>query len=446
MIRTMLRMTALGAGTLLTLATLASPPSQAQAPAVGAAVAFTNARIIDGTGRAPIERGTLVIGGGRVIAAGPAASTAIPAGAQRIDASGRTIVPGFINAHAHLNVERNATLPVRDDLIRRLKTYAAYGITSTVSLGSTMADEAEGFKLMQEQDHAGLDRARLYTAGLNAIGKTPEEARASVDRLAGLHAQVIKFHINGSPNDMPRPVWSAIIDESHKKGLKVAVHIYYIKDAQAAVDDGVDILAHSIRDGDVPRSLIAEMKQKNVAYIPTLTRDLSVFVYETTPDFFKDPFFLRGAPLYNEQVPTLSSKEWHDKVAKDPTTEMIRGALAQANKNLKTISDAGITIAMGTDSGVANNPGRWQGYFEQVEIEMMNKAGMSPMKVIVASTGDAAKVMGLKQVGTLQPGNWADLVILRANPLDNIRNTRTIDSVWIAGGKLADVTPVAATK
>src|SRR5690242_15957554 len=107
MIRTMLRMTALGAGTLLALATLASPPSQAQAPAVGAAVAFTNARIIDGTGRAPIERGTLVIGGGRVIAAGPAASTAIPAGAQRIDASGRTIVPGFINAHAHLNVERN---------------------------------------------------------------------------------------------------------------------------------------------------------------------------------------------------------------------------------------------------------------------------------------------------------------------------------------------------
>ncbi|HEY3158047.1 MAG TPA: amidohydrolase family protein, partial [Vicinamibacterales bacterium] len=90
--------------------------------------------------------------------------------------------------------------------------------------------------------------------------------------------------------------------------------------------------------------------------------------------------------------------------------------------------------------------GRWQGYFEQVEMEMMNKAGMSPMKVIVASTGDAAKVMGLKEVGTLQPGNWADLVVLRANPLDNIRNTRTIDSVWIAGGKLADVTPVGATR
>lgn len=446
MVRNALRLTALVAGTMLALATLASPSPQAQAPATGATVAFTNARIIDGTGRSPIEKGTLVISGGRVTAVGPAASTAIPAGAQRIDANGKTIVPGFINAHAHLNVERGATLPVRDDLVRRLKMYSAYGVTSTVSLGSTQADELEGFKLMQEQDHAGLDRARLYTAGLNAIGKTPEEARASVDRLADLHAYVIKFHINGNPNDMNRPTWSAIIDEAHKKMLKAAVHIYYHKDAKAAVDEGVDILAHSIRDQDVTPELVAEMKQKNVSYIPTLTRDLSVFVYESTPDFVKDPFFQRGLPLYKEQLPTVTAPEWQEKVRKDPTTEMIRQGLAQANKNLKILSDAGIPIAMGTDSGVANNPGRWQGYFEQVEMEMMNKAGMSPMKVIVASTGDAAKVMGLKQVGTLQPGNWADLVVLRANPLDNIRNTRTIDSVWIAGGKLADVTPVAATK
>ena len=380
-----------------------------------------------------------------MIAAGPA-STAIPAGAQRIDASGKTIVPGFINDHAHLNVDRGATLPVRDDLIRRLKTYAMYGVTSTVSLGSTQADELEGFKLMQEQDRVGLDRARLYTAGLNAVGKTPEEARASVDRLADLHAHVIKFHINHTPNDMNRPTWSAIIDESHKKGLKAAVHVYYLEDAKAAIDEGVDIIAHSIRDQDVTPELIAEMKQKNVSYIPTLTRDLSVFIYESTPDFVKDPFFQRGMPLYKEQLPTVTSPEWQEKVRKDPTTEMIRKALVEANKNLKILSDAGIPIAMGTDSGVASNPGRWQGYFEQVEMEMMNKAGMSPMKVLVASTGDAAKVMGLKNVGTLQPGNWADLVVLRANPLDNIRNTRTIDSVWIAGGKLADVQPVTNTK
>src|SRR5262249_24207123 len=373
MIRNVLRVAALGAGTLLALATLALPPSEAQAPAAGTTVAFTNARIIDGTGRAPIERGTLVVSGGRITAVGPA-STTIPAGAQRIDASGKTIVPGFINDHAHLNVVGGATLPVRDDLIRGLKVYASYGVTSTVSLGSTQADELEGFKLMQEQDRVGLDRARLYTAGLNAIGKTPEEARASVDRLADLHAHVIKFHINGNANDMNRPTWSAIIEGSHKKGLKASVHIFYHKDAEASVDGGVDTLAHSIRDQDVTPGLIAKMKQKNVAYIPTLTRDLSVFVYETTPAFLSEPFFQRGMSLYKEQVSLVSSAEFHDKVKKDPNTEVIRKALAEANKNLKILSDAGITIAMGTDSGVAGagNVGRWQGYFEQVEMEMMN--------------------------------------------------------------------------
>lgn len=446
MIRTTPRMAALGAGTMLALATFALPPSLAQTPAgAGATVALTNARIIDGTGRAPIEKGTLVLTNGRVAAVGPTASVTIPAGAQRIDATGKTIVPGFINAHAHLNVEKGATLPVRDDLVRRLKVYAMYGVTSNVSLGSTAADELEGIKLMQEQDRVGLDRARLYTAGLNAVGKTPEEARASVDRLADLKAYAIKFHINGGPNDMNEATWGAIIDESKKRGLKTAVHVYYHKDAKASIDHGVDIIAHSIRDQDVTPALIAEMKQKNVSYVPTLTRDLSIFVYETTPAFLKDPFFQRGIALYREQVPMVTTPEWQEKVRKDPATAQIKAAIVQGERNLKLLSDGGVRIAMGTDSGVASNPGRWQGYFEQVEMEMMNKAGMTPMQVIVASTGNAAKTFGLKQVGTLDPGNWGDLVVLRANPLDNIRNTRAIDSVWVAGGKLADVQPVATT-
>lgn len=442
--KTTLRMAALGLGTLLALGTLASPPSQAQAPA-GGTVALTNARIIDGTGRAPIDRGTIVLVNGKVSAVGPVASVMIPAGAQRIDLAGRTIVPGFVNAHAHLNVFKDSTLPVRADLIRRLKMYANYGVTSTVSLGSTPADELEGLKLMQEQDHAGLDRARLYTAGLNAIGKTPEEARASVDRLADLKAYAIKFHINGNPNDMNEATWGAIIDESKKRGLLSAVHIYYYKDAKATIDHGVNVIAHSIRDQDVTPELIAEMKQKNVSYIPTLTRDLAVFVYESTPEFLKDPFFQRGISLYGEQVPMLTTPEWQDKVRKDPTTAQIKKAIVQAERNLKLLSDGGVRIAMGTDSGVASNPGRWQGYFEQLEMEMMAKSGMTPMQVIVASTGNAAKAFGVKEVGTLEVGNWGDLVVLRANPLDNIRNTRTIESVWVGGAKLADVSPVTAT-
>jgi imidazolonepropionase-like amidohydrolase len=444
--------------TALTLATVpppgsateAHPPSPEASAGQGAAasgsVALTNARIIDGTGRMPIDRGTIVIGNGRITAVGPAASVTVPAGAQRVDVAGKTIVPGFINAHAHLNVQRGATMPVRDDLIRRLKMYAAYGVTSNVSLGSTPADELEGLKLMQEQEHAGLDRARLYTAGLNAEGKTPAEARKSVDRLADLKVHAIKFHINGTPQDMDRPTWSAIIDESRKKGLLTAVHIYYLKDAKAAIEDGVNIIAHSVRDQDVDQALISAMKQKNVSYIPTLTRDLSVFAYETVPDFFKDPFFQRGMSLYKEEVTELVKPEAQERVRKSPTTAQIKKALPQAERNVKLLNDAGITIAMGTDSGAGGNPGRWQGYFEQVEMEMMNKAGMTPMQVIVASTANAAKIFDLKQVGTLETGKWADLVVLNANPLDNIRNTRTIDQVWIAGARVPGVAPVTQTR
>ena len=442
----MIRNTLLIAGTAFALATLPPPSSQAQAPAGGGTVAITNARIIDGTGRAPIDRGSIIIVNGRMTAVGPAASVTVPAGAQRVDAAGKTIVPGFINAHAHLNVQRGATLPVRDDLVRRLRMYAMYGVTSNVSLGSTAADELEGLKLMQEQERAGLDRARLYTAGLNAVGKTPDEARKSVDRLADLKVHAIKFHINGTPQDMNRPTWSAIIDESRKKGLTTAVHVYYLKDAKASIEDGVNIIAHSVRDQDVDAALITAMKAKNVSYIPTLTRDLSVFAYETVPDFFKDPFFLRGMSLYKEEVTPLSTPESQEKYRKDPTTAQIKKAIGQAERNVKLLSAGGVTIAMGTDSGAGGNPGRWQGYFEQVEMEMMNKAGMSPMQVIVASTGNAAKIFGLKQVGTLEAGKWADFVVLNANPLDNIRNTRTIDSVWIAGARMANVAPVTQTR
>ena len=402
--------------------------------------------LIDGTGRAPIERGTLVVANGRITAVGPSASVTIPAGAQPIDATGKTIVPGFVNAHGHLNVERGEQLPVRDDLIRRLKTYALYGVTSVVSLGSAEADEVPGIRLMQEQERAGLDRSRLYTAGINAEGKTPAEARASVGRLADLKAHAIKFHINGGAGDMTEATWSAIIDEAHKKGLKTAVHIYYLKDAQAAIDKGVDIIAHSVRDQDVTPAFIAAMKQKNVPYIPTLTRDLSVFVYETTPDFFKDPFFLRGNGLYGPQVPLLTSPEAQARVRSNPTTAQIKKAIVQAERNIKLLNDAGVTIAMGTDSGAGGNPGRWQGYFEHVEMEMMNKAGMTPMQVIVASTSNAARIFGLTQVGTLEPGKWADLVVLGANPLENIRNTRAIDSVWIAGARQADVPAATQTR
>ncbi len=418
------------------------PQPAAQAPATGGAVtALTGVRIIDGTGRAPIEQGTIVMANGRIVAAGAASAVQIPAGATRVDLAGKTVMPGMVNAHGHVQHQTKA-MPMRDDLVRRLRMYANYGITTVVSLGQTSNEETNALiALRDEQDRGALDRARVYTSGASIRGlKTEPEVRATVGRYADQKVDRIKTHV---ANTMPPEFYGALVDEAHKRGLRANAHIFFLKEAEMMLGHGVDVIAHSVRDQDVPASFIADMKRRNVGYIPTLTRDLSLIVYDQTPAFFTDPFFLRGMPVYGEQVEMIRKPEFQAGIRKDPQTEVIRKALAQGTRNLKLLADGGVTIAMGTDSGT--DEGRWQGYFEQVEIEMMAKAGMSPMQVIVAATGAAATVSKLDHVGTIAAGKAADLVVLDANPLQDILNTRKINSVWIGGRRLGATAPSTAS-
>lgn len=428
-------------GPLVALAAFSvdSPLAQGQA---GGTVALTGARVIDGTGRPPIEQATVLITNDRIQEVGPAASVRIPSGATRVDVAGKTLVPGLINSHGHVDAARNSTSPARDQLIAQLQMYARYGVTTAYSLGAGPTDVLDGLKLRDEQQGSMLDRARLYSSGLVIADRTPEEARKNVDAHKDQNVNIIKIRVDGedsNPNKMPPAVYRAVIDQAHQRGLRVAAHMYYLKDAQGLIDAGADVLAHSVRDQDVTPAFIADLKKRNVGYIPTLTRDLSVFVYESTPTFFSDPFFLRGKSLYGNQVAQLSQSGAQEKVRNDKAAQAIKQALQQASRNVKLLSDGGVAIAMGTDTG-ANLVGRWQGYFEHTEMELMVKAGLTPMQAITAATGTAAKVMKLDaELGTLQPGKWADFVVLAANPLTDIRSLRQIDSVWIGGRKLANV-------
>lgn len=429
-----MRSAALVVASLSLLVVLGCSSPVSETPAGEAVTALTGARLIDGTGGPPIEGGTLLISGGRITAVGAESDVQIPAGAVTVDLAGATIVPGLVNAHGHVQATGQGDA-ARDELQRRLRTYGAYGVTTVVSLGQNGEETGEVVRLRDEQDSGDLDRARVYTSGpsLRRL-ETADEARAAVDGLVEQRVDRIKFHIDPAPNAMNAEAYGGIIEQAHARGLRAAAHIFTLDEAKGVVARGVDIVGHSVRDRDVDQAFIDEMTRRNTAYIPTLTREVSVFVYESTPAFFAEPFFQRGIALYRDEVEQVSAPARQQQIRGDAQAQAIKQALVQARRNLKLLSDAGVAIALGTDSGAPT--GRWPGYFEHVELEMMVESGLSPMQALTAATGTAARVSGLDHVGTLAAGKAADLLVLTANPLEDIRNTREIHSVWIAGRRL----------
>ena len=397
--------------------------------------AFVGGRIIDGTGRV-IDNGTVVISGAKITAVGPA-STPVPAGATRVDLKGKTILPGLVNAHGHVaattGLRSDPASYTRENLTRQLRTYAMYGITTVFSLGD---DQAAGFELRNE-NAAAVDRARLFVAGPVIAGDTAEAARAMAVKVAEMKPDLLKIRVDdnlGTSRKMPEAAWRAAIAEAHARKLPIAVHIYWLADAKATLLAGADMIAHSVRDVPVDDEFINALKSRDVCYSPTFTREISTYIYDATPPWVDDPFFLKGAekgvaeqlkdPKRQEQV--RSSGAWK-------AGQQYKTSLEVAKRNLKTLVDRGVRIAFGTDTGP---PGRFQGFFEHLELEMMVDAGLTPMQALVSATGDAARCHRKSgEFGTLAAGAAADLLILNANPLDNIRNTRNIDAIWMNGKK-----------
>ncbi|HUE87753.1 MAG TPA: amidohydrolase family protein [Vicinamibacterales bacterium] len=408
------------------------------AAATAQTTAFVGGRVIDGRGGV-IERGTVVVRDGKIVAVGPAASTTVPAGAQQIDLANATIMPGLVNAHGHLTAAvgmRNSPDGyTRENLIRQLNTYARYGVTTVFSLGD---DQDAAFQLRNEQAAGKLHGARLFVGGPVIGGTDAQAARAMTDKVAAMKPDLLKIRIDdnlGSSRKMPEDAWRATIARAAELKLPIATHIFYLADAKAALMAGADVIAHSVRDVPVDAEFVRELEARDACYTPTLMREVSTFVYGSTPPWARDPFFLKGA---SEAVADeLSDPSRHAQVQSSNAYKQglrYKAGLEVARRNLKTLVDGGARVAMGTDTGPA---GRWQGFFEHLELEMMVESGMTPMQVIVSATGAAAECHGRSgQFGTIQPGASADLLILNANPLDDIRHTRQIRSVWIAGRQL----------
>ena len=382
----------------------------AQAPQSGSVTVYEGARLIVGDGSAAIENSAFVVQGDRFTEVGRRGQVKVPAGARRVDLAGKTVIPAFVDAHTHMPSERPA-------LVDTLEHKAYWGVGALISLGTDAGDVA---LQVRQQPIAGAPLLR--TAGRGITGPEPGrttvpfwvttdgEVRNAVQELASRKVDIVKIWVDdrdGKYTKLTPALYGAVIDEAHKNKLRVTAHIVTLDDAKGLVRAGLDGFAHSVRDRDVDDEIVGMIKKR--------------------PDFFLIPNLPdRGVKTDLSWLDTVPAGELK-KLQEGASTD--RPALQQAfgiqARNLARLNKEGVLIALGTDGGVP-----WSHHLEMAD---MVAAGMTPMQVMVAATKNAAQVLRLTDLGTIATGKSAAFVVLDANPLDDIANTRRISAVYLRG-------------
>ena len=376
----------------------------------GEATVFEGARLIVGDGSAAIEDAVFVVEGDRITQAGQRADVEIPESATRVDLSGKTVMPALVNTHVHL-------ASTRAERIDQLQHMAYYGAGLAVSLGLDDGDVA-----FEMRDEVIADGARSRTAGRGITapeeGRTEvpiwitseTEARTAVQELAANQVDLIKIWVD-TRNDqfvkLTPALYGAVIDEAHSEGLRVTAHIFNLEDAKGLLRAGIDAFAPGIRDRDIDDELVALWSERpNVVLVPNLPN----------PGVAGDLSWLSGT------VPAADLQRMQEAQRDRPAAQESFGIQA---RNLARLSQAGITVAFGTDGSTP--------WAVHQEMEDMVRSGMTPAQVIVAATRNSAELMQMTDIGTVEVGKSADFIVLDANPLDDITNTRRISEVYLRG-------------
>ena len=381
------------------LAGCASAPS-------GPVTAYEGARLIVGDGSV-IENATLLVQGSKVALVGK--GIRVPDGATRVNLAGKTVMPMIIDTHVHLSSTREA-------LVRDLKMRAYYGVSTAMSLGT------DGYGLLDMRGETIPGAARFLSAGRGITMQEPGrttvpywvnttgEARKAVEELAAHKVDIVKIWVDtrdGKFKKLTPELYGAVIDEAHKRGLRVTAHLFDLDDAKGLIRAGVDALAHGVRDRDIDDEFIAMFKQRpNLILTPNLP-DRGVKV---------DLGWLRAG---------VSAKELAALEAANTDRPVAQAFFGIQARNLAKLNAAGARITLGTDG---NRP--WGPHDEMQDMVI---AGMTPMQVIVAATRNSAEFARIADAGTLQAGKSADFIVLDANPLDDITNTRRISTVVLRG-------------
>lgn len=438
------RLTILAVSLLATLASTASAET----------LLLRNFTLIDGRGGVPARDSAIFVNDGRIIWVGDAAQAPSTADSV-VDLAGKFVIPGLIDTHVHIGAVHDLTQKeefyTRENVEKDLKTFASYGVTAVASMGT---DKDLVLQLRDEQRAGRPTMSRVLTAvqgivyekgyggvpGINRQYATAKEAVAAVDAQAAKGADYIKLWLDdelGQMPKMPPEMTQAVIDAAHRHGLKAFGHVFYLEDAKRLARQGIDGFVHTPRDKPVDAELLQLMKRQGISQLAaTLSREQSIASFSRPAKQFDDPFFQQG--VTPAALAGLRSEQRQQGLRTSLAGPKLDAYAATARADVGREIEAGVPVGMGTDSGP---PGRFGGYFAHWELSLLVDSGMSPSMAIHAATGRAADLLGVKGIGTLVRGNWADLVVLDADPTRNIANSRKISAVYIAGRKVPTVRP-----
>jgi len=420
----------------------------------GRVTVFDGARILDGNGGAPIENGRVVIADGRITAIGPQSSVAAPQGATRVDVAGKTIMPAMINVHTHMGYEGYTTWSARNhtaaNLLDHVQREAFYGVAAATSVGSSPTDVSLQFQRDQQAGkfppaarylfmpgmappNGGPDHIlREATNELHVVNEvtTPAEARAAIAKMADQNIRHLKMWVDDRGGTYPKlspEVYNAIVQEAHARKITVHAHAIQLADQKAVVRAGADVLVHMVQREPIDQEFQGLLQQKKPYWATVISLGDPVEVCNADP-FFEEamPFAVVGKIRANKERIGLTAH----CAAPSPNAAARERTLAQ---NFPMMIAAGVKLVLATDTGI--HPGHTFGSGEHVELARWVQLGLPPAQAIVAATRTPAELMGLTDLGTLAAGKRASFIVLNANPLVNIRNTRTIADVYVDGVK-----------
>jgi imidazolonepropionase-like amidohydrolase len=447
----MLRLKTLTGIAILSASTIAGV---AQAPRPGA-VLYEGARLIAGDGRPAIERSAFLVENGRISAVGRQGELKAPAGATPIDLSGKTVMPSLINVHVHIGYEGYTSWGAENytpqNVLDHLQREAFYGVGVTQSVGSSPTDASIQFQRDQEAGkfppasrfffmpgmappNGGPDAVLLKgTQALKAVYEvsTPAEAIAAVQSMAARNLKSLKIWVDDRRGTYPKmtpEVYTAIIDEAHKHRMMVHAHAIALADQKAVVRAGIDVLVHTVGGEALDDEYLALLKEKK-PYWTTV-----IGLGDRTEICDNDSFAAQTLPAALVARIRATTEARPLAPSCGPRSPNAANREAMLANNFPKMIAAGARLVLGTDAGIS--AGYTFGAAEHHEIARWVEFGLSPAEAIVAATQRPAAVLGLTDTGTLEPGKRAHFVVLDANPLENIRNTRQIAAVYLNGTKL----------